>query len=848
MARFSVGGDEDGNEDRPSNNRPLPKKPRISSTSFVSLNRPNANVNASNSGDRATVSTSTAPQPELDQELRPEESVSAEEESEGESVGESDNSWSGSSSEEESEEENMNSKINGAETSAFLNFRMRNKCASCCWPIGYNRCRAIEKVLESVKITCRNMPHGCKETLSYSKKLAHEKTCNCAPCSCPHPGCNYVGICKSLYAHFALQHSHSSKQFRFNSAISISLDTNQNHVILQERSHSILFILNRSIESRGSFVNVVCVAPASAEKAFLYDLTATVGESSIKLRAWADCVPKWMADPPAKIWMNFCDAQFVTLVDLPHWIASTLVFSVLFCSCVIGGVPHYLAYDFMFCYLPCYLRSGEVVKATDGSVVQDVIVFTDAPPLLRLRFFFLLPAPASSRTLLSTKKRLVFLGSPQVSASVLDSLFNASSAPDSLFEIAAIVTQPPSGRDRGRKVMPSPVAQHAVDRGFPSELIFTPAKAGEESFLSSFKVLEPELCITAAYGNILPTKFLKLPSMGTVNIHPSLLPLYRGAAPVQRALQDGVRETGVSLAYTVRQLDAGPVIACEKVEIDDYIKAPELLELLFARGSELLIRELPSIFDCSAKAKALAQDESKATLAPKITPEESWLSFDQDARILHNKVRAFAGWPGTRAKVSALDPKSGQHNIIELKIITTRVYGNNEIQSGEMDDTFFAKGSLIFPCGGGTALEMDNSISCYYIWQEYFLFMTKHSTGGPTSRQKGCKCNRILERLKRPKTKEVVINVNLTVMLQDQNENGPKCSYILNCVCRDNLKYAVARMPKELLANISRYMWLLDHLWRLINQGALPARITQWDESSLNIDSKTWGNDNLART
>ncbi|KAL0350306.1 UNVERIFIED_CONTAM: Methionyl-tRNA formyltransferase [Sesamum radiatum] len=438
------------------------------------------------------------------------------------------------------------------------------------------------------------------------------------------------------------------------------------------------------------------------------------------------------------------------------------------------------------------------------------------------------PAPASSRTLLSSKKRLVFLGSPQVSASVLDSLFNASSAPDSLFEIAAIVTQPPSGRDRGRKVMPSPVAQHAVDRGFPSELIFTPAKAGEESFLSSFKVLEPELCITAAYGNILPTKFLKLPSMGTVNIHPSLLPLYRGAAPVQRALQDGVRETGVSLAYTVRQLDAGPVIACEKVEIDDYIKAPELLELLFARGSELLIRELPSIFDGSAKAKALAQDESKATLAPKITPEESWLSFDQDATILHNKVRAFAGWPGTRAKVSALDPKSGQHNIIELKIITTRVYGNNEIQSGEMDDIFFAKGSLIFPCGGGTALE----VSC---------------TGGPTSRQKGCKCNRILERLKRPKTKEVVINVNLTVMLQDQNENGPKCSYILNCVCRDNLKYAVARMPKELLANISHYMWLLDHLWRLINQGALPARITQWDESSLNIDSKTWGNDNLAR-
>ncbi|PIN04890.1 Methionyl-tRNA formyltransferase [Handroanthus impetiginosus] len=367
------------------------------------------------------------------------------------------------------------------------------------------------------------------------------------------------------------------------------------------------------------------------------------------------------------------------------------------------------------------------------------------------RFCCLSAAPASplsSITTPSPKKRLVFLGSPQVSASVLDDLFSASSAPGSSFEhfghnhlwktyiIAAIVTQPPSGRDRGRKVMPSPVAQHALDRGFPSNLIFTPFKAGEESFLSSLKALEPELCITAAYGNILPTKFLKIPSMvsllgddpgfflrvcsmipiqstsestfgiGTVNIHPSLLPLYRGAAPVQRALQDGVRETGVSLAYTVRQLDAGPVIACEKVEIDDQIKAPELLELLFDKGSKLLIRELPSIFDGSAGSKALPQDESRATLAPKITPEESWLSFDQEAIVLHNKVRAFAGWPGTRAKVSVIDPKSGQNNIIEFKIIMTRVYGGDEFQSCEMDDVFFRKGSLIFTCGGVTALEV----------------------------------------------------------------------------------------------------------------------------------------------
>ncbi|PSS33576.1 Methionyl-tRNA formyltransferase [Actinidia chinensis var. chinensis] len=304
------------------------------------------------------------------------------------------------------------------------------------------------------------------------------------------------------------------------------------------------------------------------------------------------------------------------------------------------------------------------------------------------------------------KKKLVFLGSPQVAASVLDALFDASSAPDSLFEVAAIVTQPPSGRDRGRKVMPSPVAQHALDRGFPSDLIFTPERAGEETFLSVLTDLQPELCITGAYGNILPNKFLKIPPLGTVNIHPSLLPLYRGAAPVQRALQDGAKETGVSLAFTIRALDAGPIIACERMEVDDQIKAPDLLALLFSRGSELLIRKLPSIFDGSARVKAQAQDDSQATLAPKISPEESHLSFDQEAIVLHNKVRAFAGWPGTRARVAVIDNISGQRNILELKIITTRVCSIDDILGNEVNDVTFSKGALVFPCGMRTALEV----------------------------------------------------------------------------------------------------------------------------------------------
>ncbi|XP_020589948.1 uncharacterized protein LOC110031201 [Phalaenopsis equestris] len=304
----------------------------------------------------------------------------------------------------------------------------------------------------------------------------------------------------------------------------------------------------------------------------------------------------------------------------------------------------------------------------------------------------------------SKKKNLVFLGSPRVSLPVLDALLDASSLSTSIFRLAAIVTQPPSRRDRGRKMMQSPVAESALERGFPQDLIFTPERAGEESFLSDLKALNPELCITAAYGNILPSKFLDIPPYGTVNVHPSLLPLYRGAAPVQRALQDGVKETGVSLAYTVRALDAGPVISQEKVEVDGNIKAPELLLELFGKGAKLLIRELPSILDGSAKYKAHAQDDSKASLAPKLKADESWISFEQVATQIHNKVRAFAGWPGTRARLQVIDGKCNA-NVLEIKIITTRVYRTSETNGGE-DEILFGGSSLLIPCAGSTLLEV----------------------------------------------------------------------------------------------------------------------------------------------
>eukprot|EP00252_Welwitschia_mirabilis_P019905 TRINITY_DN4731_c0_g1_i3.p1 TRINITY_DN4731_c0_g1~~TRINITY_DN4731_c0_g1_i3.p1 ORF type:complete len:306 (-),score=68.18 TRINITY_DN4731_c0_g1_i3:468-1385(-) len=244
---------------------------------------------------------------------------------------------------------------------------------------------------------------------------------------------------------------------------------------------------------------------------------------------------------------------------------------------------------------------------------------------------------SSNNQLSSQKKKLVFLGSPSVAAGVLERLLDASKSSDSVFEVSAVVTQPASGKSRGKKQR-SPVAIKAVDMNFPADRIFVPERAGDEAFLADLRAMRPDLCVTAAYGNVLPKRFLEIPYNGTVNIHPSLLPLYRGAAPVQRALEDGVSITGVSLAFTVYALDSGPIIGSEELEIDDNIKAPELLAILFDRGTNILLRELPSILNGAAAQEAKEQDHSKASYAPKVSAEESWLSFDQPASVLHNKV------------------------------------------------------------------------------------------------------------------------------------------------------------------------------------------------------------------
>ncbi|KAH7848130.1 hypothetical protein Vadar_034104 [Vaccinium darrowii] len=178
--------------------------------------------------------------------------------------------------------------------------KLGNKCPSCSWPIGYNRCRAIEKVIESVKISCINFKYGCFETVSYNKKHNHEKTCIFAPCSCPLPECNFLGCSKEIFLHFSTKHSNSAKRFQYNRLFPIELSLGQRYLFLQEQHDCTVFVLNNVDEILGNVVNVICIGPSSAKSGHAYDLIARKEDSSLRLQSFTESVPRWVAHLPLK--------------------------------------------------------------------------------------------------------------------------------------------------------------------------------------------------------------------------------------------------------------------------------------------------------------------------------------------------------------------------------------------------------------------------------------------------------------------------------------------------------------------------------------------------------------------
>ena len=253
--------------------------------------------------------------------------------------------------------------------------------------------------------------------------------------------------------------------------------------------------------------------------------------------------------------------------------------------------------------------------------------------------------------------RLVFAGTPQTAVPVLDALLA------SRHEVAAVVTRPDAPAGRGRKVEASPVAQRAAAAGLE---VLTPARARDPEFLARLREIGPDCCPVAAYGALLPQAALDIPPNGWVNLHFSILPAWRGAAPVQHAILHGDDVTGASTFLIVKELDAGPVygVLTEPVRPDD--TSGTLLARLSRSGAELLVATLDGIED--GTVQAVPQPAEGVSFAPKITPADAQVVWKLPAHVVDRQIRACTPDPGAwteldgvRLKLGpiALDPGSG---------------------------------------------------------------------------------------------------------------------------------------------------------------------------------------------
>jgi methionyl-tRNA formyltransferase len=206
------------------------------------------------------------------------------------------------------------------------------------------------------------------------------------------------------------------------------------------------------------------------------------------------------------------------------------------------------------------------------------------------------------------------------------------------------VTQPDSRRDRGKRLKPTPVKELSMEYGIPA--MQPESLKRNEEFLGLLKEAAPDLIVVAAYGRILPPEILTLPKLGCVNIHASKLPAYRGAAPIQRAVMNGERETGVTLMYMAEAMDTGDIMAVRTTEIGNKT-AGELFDELSHMGAKLLTELLPDIE--AGRAPRRPQDESKACYAPMIRKEEAHVDFSRSSRDICSLIRAMNPHPGAFA-------------------------------------------------------------------------------------------------------------------------------------------------------------------------------------------------------
>lgn len=275
--------------------------------------------------------------------------------------------------------------------------------------------------------------------------------------------------------------------------------------------------------------------------------------------------------------------------------------------------------------------------------------------------------------------RVVFMGTPDFAAKSLKKLI------DEKFDIVGVFTQPDRPAKRGMKLLFSPVKELAVEAGIP---VFQPEKLRTQAALEQFRTLRPDIAVVVAYGRILPDEFLETPELGCINVHGSLLPAYRGAAPIQHAVLDGIPVTGVTTMYLASEMDSGDVIYTDSTEIGDYETSGGLFERLADMGAQLLVRTLRDI--ASGTAPRYPQDHSKATFAPPLTKDMGPIDWTGTPRQVIKHICGLDPWPGA---------------VMDAGGVTLRVFSaeftENSTEKAPGEFVASTKRGLEVACGGG---------------------------------------------------------------------------------------------------------------------------------------------------
>jgi methionyl-tRNA formyltransferase len=279
--------------------------------------------------------------------------------------------------------------------------------------------------------------------------------------------------------------------------------------------------------------------------------------------------------------------------------------------------------------------------------------------------------------------KAIFFGSPELAVPSLEAVAE-------LAEVVAVVCQPDRPAGRGLQLQPPAVKVRALELGFP---VVQPVKVRVPEFAESLRALGADVGVVVAYGRILTRAVLRAPRIGCVNVHASVLPRFRGAAPIQWAIAEGDDETGVTLMQMDEGLDTGPILAVERTPIGPDETAGELGQRLSRLGAGLLTRELPSII--RGERSADAQDDARATLAPLLTKDDGRLDFRWPARRVHDRIRGMSPWPGAFVSIDGKVVK-----VHRSRLPGVPAYGApGEIVPSERD-------ALRVACGDGRAVDL----------------------------------------------------------------------------------------------------------------------------------------------